>query len=162
VFFYSFLIAIAAWILAWLFSWLVYLYEWLFIPSVNDDALALLRKVCMRGALRGSTAFNGASVSGKPGLNLGKGPGDKVLVAPAIAVTLVGDQENLATTIDNLAASNRRQDAYLLWQTIRHAHKDGKIRIGWEPAGFGKPQVVDSNSVTDSAERPIVKVLPKQ
>jgi hypothetical protein len=129
VFLYSFLIAVAVWIVAWL----GYLgrrgMRALFVPRPGDTAPALLRKIGIRGIFGGGTTFTKAQAAGLGGVVLRRRSSGAALLAPRIIVTVrkPGGADN---DIDDLAAGNH---AVRLWWAVRGPRTRHRFAVHYRP-----------------------------
>jgi hypothetical protein len=161
VFGYSFAIAIAVWVISLVASIFIPIVRWLFMPAENDDEQSLLRKVGLRGLLRGPTVFQRVTVDqGARGLALGRRPGGKVLIAPVISINIDESKApGLAQTIETNASTGH---AFRLWREIRRAVRENKATIAYRAGDVAKPQLMDESKVSPSAQLgAIVEVTPQ-
>jgi hypothetical protein len=154
---YSFAIAIAIWLLA--ISGF-YLARWLFLPWQNDQPLALLRKIGVRGMVSRRTSYprvnvkaDGSGAQQLKGLLLENRTGGRKLVAPTIAVAIVdsGKTPGLAGSIEDQVNTSR---AFRLWRTVRSAARDNEVTTSYKSGAVAAPSLVEANNVTRDGQSP--------
>jgi hypothetical protein len=114
---YSFAIALAVWIVVTVGFVVI---RALFLPWPYDKPKSLLRKIGMRGLLKGGTKFSLVATDGaKHGVLLER-RGERALVAPRIEVQVNGGPQDLLATIAEHASKGH---AIRLWLTIARRRK---------------------------------------
>jgi hypothetical protein len=160
---YSFAIAIVIWLLA---LGGFYLTRWLALPWQNDTPLSLLRKIGIRGLVRGQTAYprvkvtdTGAGAPPPRGLLLARRTAGKSLIAPTITVGILenGTSDTLAARIEEDVSQRR---AFDLWKAVRSAVRDNTATVSYKDGNVTAPRLFDANKVESDGQSagPIAEV----
>jgi hypothetical protein len=135
----------------------------IWIPTENDEADVLLRKIGLRGIFGGKALFPRVSVrdadAEKDALDLGRRSGGRRFVAPVIDVTILGDRNAPADLGTSITTEGTEDHPFQLWWTVSRAKRRGQVNIAYRQGDIGGAHEVDPSTVVRLQSNVPVAVL---
>jgi hypothetical protein len=145
VFFWSFVLALGAWVLACIAYLAVPFFRWLAIPAEEDEPLDLLRKLSCRKVWNITTVFPNVNVASQLARRVAYRRDGKLFVSPAIEITFAASPPSEAQAArDYLAEHLSQRHLRRVWLKIRAIKGSGWIEEPhWAPGMINAPKIVD-------------------